>query len=568
MNENKNNNTPYDAIVIGSGISGGWAAKELCERGLKTLVLERGRKVEHIKDYITAHDDPWDFKYRGKVTPQHAAKQEKQARSGYTTHPQSAHWFVDDTEHPYNEIKRFDWLRGYHLGGRSITWGRQSYRLSEMDFQANKNDGIGVDWPVRYKDIEPWYDKVEEFIGVSGFNDGISQLPDGKYLPPMDMNCVEKHLQSEITKQHPDLLVTPGRAAHITGDKVFKNRTNCQYRNRCIRGCPFGGYFSSLASTLPAAQDTGNLEIRVNSIVHSLVYDDKTKRVVGVKVIDTNSHEVLEFSAKVIFLCASTVPSTSILLNSKSPRFPNGLGNDCGELGHNMMDHHLGVGATGEIDGYDGKYYKGHRPNGIYIPRFQNLNDNSEPVDFVRGYGFQGGASRQNWTQTVKELSVGLKLKEELTAPGPWRLGIGGFGEFLPHHDNKMFLDYDKTDKWGLPTVTFDVEMKENELKMRKHMKAKAKEILEKAGFKNVKTFEQEIGPGIGIHEMGTARMGHDPKTSVLNKYNQIHSVANVFVTDGSFMASSACQNPSLTYMAFSARAANYAADLIEQGAL
>lgn len=565
MINNKNSEqTPYDAIVIGSGISGGWAAKELCEKGLRTLVLERGRHVEHIKDYTTMSDDPWDQKYRGKITPEQNNRQIKQARTGFVNSPSTAHWFVDDNEHPYNEIKRFDWIRGYHLGGRSITWGRHSYRLSDLDFEANKKDGIAVDWPVRYKDISHWYDHVEEFIGVTGDNIGLSQLPDGKYLPAMELNCVEQHLQSEIAKQNPDLVVTPGRVAHLTGDKEFNNRSKCQYRNRCMRGCPFGGYFSSLSSTLPAAHSTGNLEIRVNSIVHSIIYDEKTGKASGVKVIDTLTHKELFIEAKIIFCCASTVATTSILLNSKSTRFPNGLGNDSGELGHNMMDHHLGIGAAGMIDGFDDKYYKGRRPNGVYIPRFHNLHENSEEVDFIRGYGFQGAAGRENWSRSIQELSIGEELKKELTAPGPWRMGIMGFGEFLPAHDNKMFLDYEQKDQWGLPTVTFDVEMKENELNMRKDMKKKAKSILENAGFKNVQTFEQQIGPGLGIHEMGTARMGHDPKTSILNKHNQVHTVPNVFVTDGSFMTSSACQNPSLTYMAFTARAANYAAEQLK----
>jgi len=562
MNNNKDS---YDAIVIGSGISGGWAAKELCEKGLKTLILERGRKVEHITDYSTMFDDPWDQKYRSHITTAQKQQQPKQARTGFVHKPESAHFFVNDHDHPYNEVKRFDWIRGYHLGGRSITWGRHSYRLSDMDFKANKKDDIAVDWPVRYKDIAPWYDHVEEFIGVSGQNMGLKQLPDGKYLPAMDLNCVEKHLQQEIGKNNPDYVLTPGRVAHLTGDKEFENRSQCQNRNRCIRGCPFGGYFSSLSSTIPAAVKTGYLDVRVNSIVHSIEYDETTKKAIGVKITDAISHEEITIKAKIIFCCASTVASTAILLNSKSKRFPNGLGNDSGELGHNMMDHHLGAGAVGTIDGFDDQYYKGRKPASFYIPRFHNLHESSEKVDFIRGYGFQGNASRENWTRSIKELNIGKPLKKELTAPGPWRLGIMGFGEFLPYHENKMFLDYSKKDKWGLPTVTFDVEMKANELKMRDNIKLKAKDILVQAGFKNVEMYQSEIGPGLGIHEMGTARMGHDPKTSVLNKYNQLHAVPNVFVTDGSFMTSSACQNPSLTYMAFTARAVDYATKNLDE---
>ena len=557
-----------DAIVIGSGITGGWAAKELCEKGLTTLVLERGRNVEHVKDYPTMSMDPWDFEHRGQITEENRQRQEKQGRTNYVTHPSSKHWFVDDIDHPYNEVKRFDWIRGYHVGGRSITWGRQSYRLSDLDFEANLKDGIAVDWPIRYADIAPWYDYVETHIGVSGENLGLPQLPDGKFLPPMEMTCVEQHLKEKVKENFSDRVVTMGRTAHITGDKPFKGRGKCQFRNRCMRGCPYGGYFSSLSSTLPYAAETGNLTLRPNSIVHSIIYDDKSGKATGVRVIDSETKEEFEYFAKVIFCCASTVGSTSILLNSKSDRFPNGMGNDSGELGHNMMDHHLSVGAHGSIDGFEDKYHKGRRPNGIYIPRFRNVNEQSEKVDFIRGYGFQGGTSRQDWTRGIGELSIGGSMKDDLIKPGSWTGGMGGFGETLPYHDNKIYLDYEKKDKWGLPTVTFDCELKENEYKMRIDMKDTAKEMLEAAGFKNVQTFDNPSPLGLGIHEMGTARMGRDPKTSVLNGYNQVHAVPNVFVTDGSFMTSAANQNPSLTYMAFTARAANYAAEQIKNNNL
>jgi len=559
----------YDAIVIGSGISGGWAAKELCEKGLKTLVLERGRNVEHVKDYPTMNMDPWDFEHRGQTTKAALLRQPKQARTGYTTNPAHSHWFVDDIEHPYNEVegKRFDWMRGYHVGGRSITWGKQSYRLTDLDFEANLKDGIAVDWPVRYKDIAPWYDYVEQHIGVSGQNLGsrLPHFPDGKYLPPMELNCVEKNLQKSIDEKFTDRLLTIGRVAHITGDKNFKGRVKCQFRNRCMRGCPYGGYFSSQASTLPYAVDSGNMTLRPHSIVHSLIYDDKIGKATGVRVIDSETKEEYEYFAKVIFSCASTVASTSILLNSKSDRFPNGMGNDSGELGHNMMDHQLGVGASAKVDGFEDQYYKGRRPNGFYIPRFRNLPDQNSKHDFIRGYGYQGGASRENWTRSIREMSIGVQLKEELTKPGPWRIGMMGFGEILPNHDNKMYLDETKKDKWGLPTVTFDTELKENELNMRKDMKENAMEMLSAAGYKDVQGYDNETGIGLGIHEMGTARMGRDPKTSVLNGYNQVHAVPNVFVTDGSFMTSAACHNPSLGYMAFTARAANYAVDQLKK---
>lgn len=563
MTKEKTTNYPtsYDAIVIGTGISGGWAAKELCEKGLKTLVLERGRMINHITDYPTANLDPWDMELRNNISLEDKERQLKQSRTGYTTKFESKHWFVDDIKHPYNETKRFDWMRGYHVGGRSITWGRQSYRLSDLDFEANKKDGHGVDWPIRYKDIAPWYDYVESYIGVSGENLGLPQLPDGVFEPPMELNCAEEHLKDQLSKSYNDRLLTIGRVAHINSSKIFNGRSKCQYRSRCRRGCPFGAYFSSNSSTLPAAELTGNMTLRPNSIVHEIIYDADSKQATGVKVIDTETKENFVFNAKIIFCCASSMASTSILLQSKSDRFPNGLGNDSGELGHNIMDHHLGAGASGKFDGFNDKYYKGRRPNGIYIPRFRNLGDNNtKKKEFLRGYGYQGGAGRGAISEHVAELAYGAEYKEKMLEPGEWRMGLGGFGECLPNHDNKMTLDYDRLDDWGLPTITFDAEWKENELIMRKDMIQQAAEMLEKGGFKEINTFNNLAAPGIGIHEMGTARMGRNPKTSILNEHNQIHTVTNVYVTDGACMTSSGCQNPSLTYMALTARAANHAA--------
>ncbi|MEM9686087.1 MAG: GMC family oxidoreductase [Bacteroidota bacterium] len=557
----------YDAIVVGTGITGGWAAKELCENGLKTLVLERGRMVRHIEDYTTANDDPWDYEFLGQPTRKEIEEQHKQHRTGYVTNKAHRHFFVNDLKHPYNEVKRFDWIRGYHVGGRSLMWGRQSYRFSDIDFEANKKEGIGVDWPVRYKDIAPWYDKVESFIGVSGELLGLEQLPDGQFLPPMQLNCVEDHLKNSMVQYYDDRVLTIGRTAHITGTKTFEGRTSCQYRNRCMRGCPFGAYFSSNSSTLPAAERTGNMTLRPHSVVSEVLYDKDTGKATGVKVIDAETKETLAFTAKVIFLCASAIASTSILMQSKSDRFPDGMGNDSGELGHNIMDHHLGVGASGKYDGFKDQYYKGRRPNGIYIPRFRNLGGKTDQNNFKRGYGYQGGASRGNWEDTIAELGYGTELKDEILKPGGWSMGLGGFGECLPYHENKMTLDYDKLDDWGLPTVTFDAEFKENEMEMRKDMMNQAVEMLEKAGFKEVQPFNSTIGVGLGIHEMGTARMGRDPKTSVLNGNNQIHTVPNVYVTDGAFMTSASCVNPSLTYMAFTARAANHAAKQIKENA-
>ncbi len=435
-----------------------------------------------------------------------------------------------------------------------------------MDFKANKKDGHGVDWPIRYKDIAPWYDKVEEYIGVCGTNEGLAQLPDGKFSEAMDLTFVEKDLVKKVADNFEGRVVTNARTAHITGDAPHEGRSKCQFRDRCIRGCPFGGYFSSNASTLPAAERTGNMTLRPDSIVHEIVYDEKSKLATGVMVIDAVSKEKLFFKSSVIFSCASAIASASILMQSKSKRFPNGLGNDSGELGHNIMDHHLDVGARGEAEGYEDKYYKGRRPGGFYIPRFRNLDKKSAQKDYIRGFGYQGGSSRSNWRKAISELSYGKELKEKLLKPGSWHIGMGGFGECLPYHENKMTLDYDKLDEWGLPTVTFDVEFKENEKKMRKDIQEEAIAMLKAAGFKNVKGFDgaNSFYPGLGIHEMGTARMGRDPKTSVLNKYNQIHAVPNVYVTDGAFMTSSGCQNPSLTYMAFTARAANHAAQQLK----
>ena len=552
----------YDAIVVGTGISGGWAAKELCENGLKTLVLERGRMIKH-GEYPTATLDPWDLPNGGVASRETRERKPKQHRTGYVTSEAHQHFFVDDLKHPYNEDRRFDWIRGYHVGGRSLTWGRQSYRLSDIDFNANKKEGVAVDWPVRYKDIEPWYDHVEEFIGVSGKNLGLKQLPDQKLLKPMNLNCVEEHLKKAISENFDDRLLTIGRTAHITeGSKPGMGRTQCLYRNRCMRGCPFGAYFSSNSSTLPMAEATGNMTLRPNSIVHEVIYDEKLGKATGVKVIDAETKEVFVFKAKVIFLCASSMASASILLQSKSSRFPNGLGNDSGELGHNIMDHHFHVGARAKAKGFDDKYTKGRRANGVYIPRFRNLGGNTNQKNFLRGYGYQGGAGRGSESELIAELKYGEELKEAILKPGEWHINLLAFGETLPDHKNRMYLDYNKKDEWGLPTITFDAGFGDNEMAMRKDMQEQAVKMLEAGGFTDIQGYDNAEGRamGLGIHEMGTARMGRYPKTSVLNKHNQVHACKNVYVTDGAFMTSSACQNPSLSYMAFTARAANHAA--------
>jgi len=547
----------YDAIVIGSGISGGWAAKELCEKGLKTLVLERGRDVKH-GDYPTAFMEPWDFEGRTKITQVERARQAKQDRTGYTTAPASAHWFVNDLDHPYSEDKRFDWMRGYHVGGRSLLWGRQSYRLGDLDFEANAKEGVAIDWPIRYRDIAPWYDYVERFAGISGSVGGLPQLPDGQFLPPMELNCLEQQVKSRIASSFGGRAMIIGRVANLT--QPLHGRGTCQSRNRCIRGCPYGAYFSSNASTLPAAYATGNLTLRPFSIVSALTHDADTKRATGVRIVDTQTKETIEYRARVIFVCGSAVASTAILMNSTSERFPNGFGNDSGELGHNLMDHHFKVGATGLSDEFGDRYYRGQRPNGIYIPRFRNLTKETQRKDYLRGFGYQGSASRSDWTRPIKELNYfGSKLKADLIAPGPWRMGIGSWGECLPYHANRLYLNPNLRDQWGQPTVTFDCEWKENELAMRKDMKQSAVEMLEAAGLKNVTPFDDGSAPGLCIHEMGTARMGRDPKTSVLNEWNQVHAAPNVYVTDGACMTSASCVNPSLTYMALTARACDHA---------
>lgn len=545
----------YDAIVIGSGISGGWAAKELTEKGLKTIMLERGQNIEHIKDYVNATKGPWEFPHRGGRT-QKMIEDYPVLKRDYPLNEKNLDWWASDKDSPYTETQRFDWFRGYQVGGRSLLWGRQTYRWSDHDFTENARDGIAIDWPVRYKDIEEWYTYVEKFAGISGSVENLPHLPDSYFQPAMDMNCVEKDVSARI-KQHFDnkRSMIIGRVANLT--QPIQNRVNCQYRNKCWLGCPFGGYFSTQSSTLPAAMATGNLIVRPWSIVTKILYDKDTKKATGVEVLDAETNQTMEYFAKVIFLNASTFNSTKILMNSATDIWPDGLGSSSGELGHNIMDHHLGVGANGTVEGYEDKYYYGKRPNGVYIPRFRNIFGDKR--DYLRGFGYQGGASRQGWSREIAELNIGGEFKDALSEPGPWTMGIGGFGEILPYHENKMTINKDKKDKWGINVIDFDAGLKDNEKKMRIDMKNDAIEMLEAAGVKNVNGWDGDGTIGRGIHEMGTARMGHDPKTSVLNKWNQVWDAQNVFVTDGSFMTSAACVNPSLTYMAFTARAVDYA---------
>ncbi|MCA0230834.1 MAG: GMC family oxidoreductase [Bacteroidetes bacterium] len=556
----------YDAIVVGSGISGGWAAKELTERGLRVLCIERGRDIKHVEGYETAMKAPWEFAHRGR--PDNMAAEEYWAgmRTGYTANEEHRYLFENDSKNPYLETRPFDWIRAYHTGGRSLLWGRQSYRFNEEDFMANGKEGVGVDWPVRYKEIAPWYDYAERFAGISGSKDGLSVLPDGQFLPAMELNCLEKHVKSEVMKKM-GRTITIGRVAHLSKPQSWHTalgRAACQYRNMCMRGCPFGAYFSTQAATLPAAMKTKRLTLVNNKIVSEVIYDEKKGRATGVRTIDQNTLEVKEYYAKIIFLNASAIPSASILLNSKSSRFPNGLGNDSDQVGRNIMDHHLGVGASGEFDGFQDQYYFGRRPNGVYIPRYRNWGNDKR--DYLRGFGYQGGASRSGWGRGVGMEGFGASFKDDLSKVGGWSMGIGGFGEVLPNENNRFTLHPTKKDKWGMPIVVFDAAYGENERKMRKDMANDAAEMLEAAGLKNVRSYDDTSkNLGIGIHEMGTARMGKDPKTSVLNKNNQLHDCKNVFMTDGAFMTSASCVNPSLTYMAFTARASKFAVDELKK---
>jgi choline dehydrogenase-like flavoprotein len=555
----------YDAIVVGSGVSGGYAAKELTEKGMRTLVLDRGKQMEHITGYEPSYKDPWDFKYNGLLTQEQKASHPKLSRD-YPYNEMTEKYWMNDSDSLYKEEKRFDWFRPNIVGGKSIMWGRQTYRLSDLDFEANVKDGIAVDWPIRYADIAPWYSYVEKHVGISGEALGLAQLPDSEFLKPMDMYCVEKEVRKRIEKNFPGRHMTIGRVANLSEAKQAQlgiGRSACQYRNKCRLGCPYGAYFSTQSCTLPPAAKTGLLTLRPDSLVSEIIYDADKQRAKGVRVIDTVTHEVKEYFAKVIFVCGSTVSTTALLLNSKSNRFQNGFGNDSGELGHNLMDHHFKIGASGTWEGDEDKYYIGRRANGIYIPRYRNIGNDKR--DYLRGFGYQGSGSRQGWNRGIGDLSFGPDYKDSMTRPGPWSMALSGFGETLPYHDNKMYLDPNTKDKWGLPVVVFDAEFKENERKMRKDIMNDAGEMLEAAGLKNVKAYDNGSYPGMAIHEMGTARMGRDPKTSVLNGHNQVHACKNVFITDGAAMTSTSCVNPSLTYMALTARAADFAVKEIKK---
>lgn len=558
----------FDAIVIGSGMSGGIAAKELCERGLKTLVLERGRKLEHGTSY-TDWMQPWEVPNAGLVPEEELARDYPIQSQCYAMSTATKQYWVKDSEHPYTtpEGKPFAWIRGNHLGGRSLMWGRQSYRLSPMDFEANAKDGHGTDWPIRYDDIAPWYDHIERFIGVSGSQEGLSQLPDGEFLPPFALNDAELMFKDAVEAKFPGRKVIPGRVANLSKAQPHHEelgRSTCQVRSLCERGCSYGAYHSSLSSSLPAAERTGNLTIVTDAIVHSIVYDPKTGKATGVRVIDSNTRAGTTYEAKVIFSCASSIGTAQILLNSKSEAMPTGLANASDQVGRNLTDHLYALSVAGILPKGPDTYYYGRRPTGLYIPRFRNVSEDGE---FLRGYGYQGGAQRMGWrSAALGRPGVGEELKDRTRKLGPWMVFISGFGEMLPNPENRVTLNANQTDKWGIPTVNIDCALGENEHKMAAQIIKDGKAMIEAAGGMVVSTASEPGTPGLGIHEMGTARMGKDPATSVLNKYNQAHQVPNLFVTDGAAMASSGCQNPSLTYMALSARAAHHATEFLKQG--
>lgn len=551
----------FDAIVIGSGISGGYAAMELTKKGLKVLMIERGRQVEHIIDYTTALKAPWDMPHRGKAPNELLKDYPITAKVYNKINEYSAHFYTKDINHPYKQNQRFDWIRGYQMGGKSLTWGRIALRMSDLDFEANAKEGIAIDWPIRYKDIAPWYDYVEKFVGISGNIDKIPHLPDGIFQPPMPLSCVENDFKGKVNNDN--IRVIHARQAHLTKpteEQTALGRGSCQYRNMCSRGCPYGAYFSTQSATLPVAKLTNNLSIVTNAIVKEIIYDEKSQKASGVKVVDGISKIETTYLAKIFFLNASTLGSTQILMNSKSKRFPDGMGNDSGVLGHFLMDHHFGAGAKAEVEGFEDLIEFGRRPNGFYIPRYQNIGNDKRT--YLRGFGYEGESKRMH---TNDNDSFGVDLKNKFSTFGPWHIGLSAFAETLPYEDNKVFLDETEKDEWGIPLLVMSADYKENEQKMRADMKNNAAELFEKAGYKDIKTYDEIRGFGRCIHEMGTARMGNNAKDSILNKNNQIWSVPNVFVTDGACMTSSSCVNPSLTYMALTARAADFAVNELKK---
>lgn len=565
--QNSKSTNYFDAIVIGSGISGGWAAKELCEKGIKTLVLERGRNVEHNKDYPTAHLNPWDFEHRGNLTKKFLDDNpliSKAAGFGDDT----KHFFVQDKDHPYVQEKPFEWIRGYQVGGKSLTWGRACQRWSEFEFTAPERNGYGIGWPIGYKDVAPWYSHVEEFIGVCGNKDGLESMPDGEYLPPFELNCVQKVVQEKITENYKDRYLVHARWAHLTKPKeihIQQGRGGCQARNLCMRGCPYGGYFSSVSSTLPWAEKTGNLTIRPHSVVHSIVYDEKTGKASGVKIIDANTKEMHEYFAKVIFLNASALNSNLVLLNSKSKRFPNGLGNDSGVLGKYIAFHNYRASVAGDMPGFEDKYYFGRNPTEPILANYRNLH--KQDTDYFGGFTTFMGAYRTRGNEKTVS-TFGKDFKKEMSKPGGWKVYMYMQGETIPKAKNQVTLSPDENDQWGIPLLVTSVGYDDNDEKMIRDFLKESAEMLEKSGAVNISQHDNKQAPGLDIHEMGGCRMGKDPQTSMLNEHNQLHHCPNVFVTDGACMTSTGNQSPSLLYMALTARAVDFAVDKMKKGIL
>ena len=556
----------FDAIVIGSGITGGWAAKELTERGLKVLLLERGPMIEHQTDYTTETLAPWELQFRGFGDPKLIASDYAVQSKGMYFNEWTSKHFVNDRENPYltTDQNPFQWRRGYQLGGKSLLWGRQCYRWGDIDFGANARDGLGIDWPIRYADMKSWYDHVEDFIGVSGTSDGLSQLPDGKFQQPMKMNVVELALKAKLETAYAKRKLIIGRSANLTEEKP--GRSACQNRNICARGCSYGAYFSTQSSTLPAARETGRLTLITDSIVEQIDYDPKTRRATGVRTVDAKTRSRQTYTAKLIFVCAGTVNSVSVLLRSTSEAAPNGLANSSGVLGKYLMDHALTMSAIAKVKGFERHYYSGNRPNGIIIPRYFNVDD--QHPEIRRGYSFQGMAYRGGWSRGLAAQGVGADFKRDLQGPGDWNFLLGAFAESLPRAENRITIDHAKVDAFGVAQTRIEFSHGNNERKLLAHAGKEAKAML---GLLDAELIGYSEEPGLGgtaVHEMGGARMGRDPATSVLNGHNQAHDVANLFVTDGAAMTSSACQNPSLTYMALTARAAAYAADQFKAGAI
>ncbi len=573
MKDTINNSKPvdFDVIVVGSGMSGGWVAKEMCERGYKTAVLDRGAPLEHGAGYENEGKGPWELPGRGRVSREEAARDYDINRKCYAFSEFTKSHFLKDSDHPYSVSpdKGFDWIRSARVGGKSLLWHRHSYRFSDMDFRANAQDGFGCEWPIGYDDLKDWYSYVETFAGISGSAENLPQLPDSVFQKPFDMNPVEKDAKAAISKVYPGRHLIIGRAAHLTDptdEQLELGRGPCQARNECQRGCSWGGYFSSLSATLPAAARTGNLSLIPNAMVQEVVYDPATKRASGVRMTNMVTGENVFISARVVFVCASTLGTTQILMNSTSAEYPNGIGNSGNALGHYLMDHIHGAGANAIVDGYQDIYYSGRRPTSLYVPRFRNV---SEPTDqFLRGYGMQGEAQRMSWPAATRRVGIGKSFKESIQKPGPWVFTLQGFGEMLPRYENKVSLSTKETDKWGMPILNINCQYSDNELRMKKDMATTATEMLRAAGYTKVMPFHHDTNPGIVIHEMGTARMGHSADDSYLNGHNQCHNISNLFVTDGAAMTSSACQNPSLTFMALSARAAAFADNQLKTGAL